>query len=70
MQSNGAKPSRGSATDHSATRAVYVRPKATIVTPDEAEAAIKAKAALGIRDSDSCLELVAEARKRQNERPR
>jgi hypothetical protein len=43
----------------------YTRPKATFVTPDQAEAWVKAKAAPERQELESCSELIAEARKRE-----
>ena len=43
----------------------YIRPKATAVTPDQAEEEVKAKAAPLSQEFESCSELIAEARKRQ-----
>ena len=43
----------------------YVRPKAMVVTPDEAEAWLRAKAAPQNREFDTCSRLIAEARERQ-----
>ena len=43
----------------------YIRPKVTVVTPDQAEAEVRAKAAPLSQEFESCSELIAEARKRQ-----
>lgn len=43
----------------------YFPPKATLVTPDQAEEEVKAMAAPGSQEFQSCSELIAEARKRQ-----
>jgi len=43
----------------------YIRPKMTIVTPDQAEVEVRAKAAPQSQEFESCSELIAEARKRQ-----
>lgn len=43
----------------------YIPPKATVVTPDQAEEEVKAKAAPQSQEFRSCSELIAEARKRQ-----
>ena len=43
----------------------YIRPKATVVTPDQAEEELKAKAAPLSQEFEACSELIAEARKRQ-----
>ena len=42
----------------------YTPPKATVVTPDQAEEAVKAKAASRSQEFQSCSEVIAEARKR------
>jgi len=71
MQDNRASLRQGSNGNHPKTQTKnkepYIRPKVTKVTPDQAEAEVKAKVALGSRDSNNCLELIAEARKRQGE---
>jgi hypothetical protein len=43
----------------------YIRPQAIIVTPDQAQEQVKAKAAPQSQEFESCSELIAEARKRQ-----
>jgi hypothetical protein len=43
----------------------YIPPKATMVSPDQAEEALKAKAAPLSQEFESCSELIAEARRRQ-----
>ena len=43
----------------------YIRPQATVVTPDQAKEQVKSKAAPGSQEFLSCSELIAEARKRQ-----
>ena len=43
----------------------YIPPKATVVTPDQAEEELKAKAAPLSQEFEACSELIAEARKRQ-----
>jgi len=43
----------------------YIPPKATMVTPDQAEVVLKAKAAPPSQEFEACSELIAEARKRQ-----
>ena len=43
----------------------YIPPKATILTPDQAEEKLKAKAAPQSQEFEACSELIAEARKRQ-----
>ena len=43
----------------------YIPPKASIVTPDQAEEEVKAKGARQSQEFESCFELIAEARKRQ-----
>ena len=43
----------------------YIPPKATVVTPDQAEEALKAKAAPPSQEFEACSELIAGARKRQ-----
>jgi hypothetical protein len=54
---NGGRPSK--------KKQPYIRPKATIVTPDQAEAVVRAKAAPGSQEFETCGELIAEARKRK-----
>ena len=43
----------------------YIPPKATVVTPDQAEQELKAKAAPLSQEFEACSQLIAEARKRQ-----
>ena len=43
----------------------YIPPKATVVTPDQAEENLKVKAAPLSQEFEACSELIAEARKRQ-----
>lgn len=43
----------------------YIRPQATVVTPDQAQEQVNAKAAPRSQEFESCSELIAEARKRQ-----
>ena len=43
----------------------YIRPQATVVTPDQAQEQVKAKAAPQSEEFESCSELIAEARRRQ-----
>lgn len=54
---NGGRPSK--------KKQAYIRPKATFVTPDQAEEWARAKAAQGRQELENCSELIAEARKRQ-----
>jgi hypothetical protein len=44
----------------------YIPAKATMVTPDQAEEELKAKAVQLSQEFEACSELIAEARKRQN----
>jgi len=60
----GANDAKGSG-NPSKKKQPYIRPKATIVTPDQAEAEVRAKATPQSHESESCTELIAEARKRQ-----
>jgi len=57
---NGDRPSK--------KKRAYLRPKATPVTPDQAEAEVRAKAAPEGTEFANCFELIAEARKRQEHR--
>lgn len=43
----------------------YVRPQATVVSPVQAQELVKAKAVPRSQEFESCSELIAEARKRQ-----
>ena len=43
----------------------YIPPKATVVTPDQAEEHLKTKATLLCQELEACSDLIAEARKRQ-----
>jgi len=44
---------------------LYIPPKATMVTPDQAEEELKAKAVPLSQEFESCSELIAEARRHQ-----
>ena len=57
---NGGRPSK--------KKQAYIRPRATFVTPDQAEAWARAKAAPARQEFENCSELIAEARKRQEHR--
>ena len=48
-------------------RQPYIRPQATVVTPDQAQEHVKAKAAPQSQEFESCSELIAEARRRQEQ---
>ena len=50
---NGGRPSK--------EKRAYIRPNATPVTPDQAEAAVRAKSAPEGREFANCFELIAEA---------
>jgi hypothetical protein len=54
---NGGRPSK--------KKQPYIQPKAIFVTPDQAEAWVRAKSAPGRQEFEQCSELIAEARKRQ-----
>lgn len=56
---NGGRPSK--------KKRAYVRPEATPVTPDQAEAEVRAKAAPDGREFANCFELITEARRRQED---
>jgi hypothetical protein len=43
----------------------YIRPQATVVTPDQAQEQVNAKAGPQSHEFESCSQLTAEARKRQ-----
>ena len=43
----------------------YIRPQATVLTPDQAQEQVRAKAAPQSQEFEACSELIAEARKRQ-----
>jgi hypothetical protein len=57
---NGGRPSK--------EKQPYIRPRATFVTPDQAEAWARAKAAPDRQEFEDSSELIAEARKRQEHR--
>jgi hypothetical protein len=71
MQGSSTTASTGKSGNHSKTqikqKKPYFRPKARMVTPDQAEAEVRAKAAQGSRDFKNCVELIAEARKNQGQ---
>jgi len=52
---NGGRPSK--------KKQPHVRPKATVVTPDQAEAQLRAKAAPESKEFANCFEPILEARK-------
>jgi hypothetical protein len=56
---NGGRPSK--------KKQPYVRPKATVVTPDQAEAQLRAKTAIESKEFANCFELILEARKRHEQ---
>lgn len=58
---NGVRPSK--------KKQPYISPKITALTPDQAEEWLKAKAAPVSQEFASCSELIAEARKRQDNGP-
>jgi hypothetical protein len=57
---NGGRPSK--------KQLYYVRPKVTVVTPDQAEALVRAKTAPDSKEFANCFELILEARKRHEQR--
>jgi hypothetical protein len=65
MQFNSASANGGDGGRPSKKKQPYIRPKATFVTPDQAEAWVRAKAAREPKEFENCAELIAEARKRQ-----
>jgi hypothetical protein len=54
---NGGRPSK--------KKQPYVRPKAAVVTPDQAETQVRAKATPASKEFANCFQLILEARKRQ-----
>jgi hypothetical protein len=65
MQFSGASANGGNGGRPSKKKQPYIRPKANFVTPDQAEAWVRTKAALERQEFEKCSELIAEARKRQ-----
>ena len=65
MQFSGASANGGNGGRPSKKKQPYIRPKANLVTPDQAEAWVRTKAALERQEFENCSELIAEARKRQ-----
>ena len=68
MQFSSAGANSGNGGRPSKKKQPYIRPKATFVTPDQAEAWARANAAQGRQEFKNCSELIAEARKRQERR--
>ncbi len=66
MHFNSANDTNSRDAARSKKKQPYVRPQATLVTPDQAEEEVKAKAAPQSQDFKACCELIAEARKRQD----
>ena len=68
MQSGDASPGQAGNGNRSTialkNKKPYIRPKAAIVTPDQAEAQVNAKALRGSPDYNDCLKLITEARRR------
>jgi hypothetical protein len=68
MEFSGTDSANIPGTNHpSKKKQPYIRPQATVVTPDQAEERVKAKAAPQSKEFESCSELMAEARKRQEQ---
>jgi hypothetical protein len=65
MQFSGANANAANGGRPSKKKEQYIRPKATFVTPDQAEAWVRAEAAPKSQEVKNCAELIAEARKRQ-----
>jgi hypothetical protein len=65
MQFSGTSANGGNGGRPSKKKQPYIRPKANLVTPDQAEAWVRTKAALERQEFENCSELIAEARKRQ-----
>jgi hypothetical protein len=67
MQFSGASANGANGGRPSKKKEQYIRPKATLVTPDQAEAWVRAEAAPKSQEAKNCSELIAEARKRQEQ---
>ena len=65
MQFSGASANGAKGGNPSKKKQPYIRLKVTVVTPDQAEAEVRAKAAPQSQEFENCSELIAEARKRQ-----
>ena len=65
MQFSGTNRASGRDSVPSKKKQPYIPPRATMVTPDQAEEELKAKAAPLSQEFESCSELIAEARRRQ-----
>jgi hypothetical protein len=65
MQCSCASPDGSQGGTPSKKRRLYIRPKVTVVTIDQAEAEVKSKAAPQSQEFKDCSELIAKARKRQ-----
>jgi hypothetical protein len=65
MQFSGASANGGNGDRPSEKKQPYIRPKGTFVTPDQAEAWVRAKAAPESQEFENCSELIAEARRRR-----
>ena len=66
MEFSGAKSAYIPGSSHpSKKKQPYIRPQATVLTPDQAQEQVRAKAAPQSQEFEACSELIAEARKRQ-----
>jgi hypothetical protein len=65
MEFSGTNSANIPDSSHPSKKKPYIRPQATVVTPDQAQEQVKAKTAPESQEFKSCSELIAEARKRQ-----
>jgi hypothetical protein len=66
MEFSGANSANIPSNSHpSKKKQPYIRPQATVLTPDQAQEQVRAKAAPQSHEFEACSELIAEARKRQ-----
>jgi hypothetical protein len=66
MEFSGANSANIPGSSHpSKKKQPYIRPQATVLTPDQAQEQVRAKAAPQSQEFEACSELIAEARKRQ-----
>ena len=67
MQFSGASANGANGGHPSKKKEQYIRPKAIFVTPNQAEDWVRAQVAPKSQEVKNCSELIAEARKRQQE---
>jgi hypothetical protein len=67
MEFDGPSTKRARDGNPSKKKRPYIRPKLTLLTPDQAEVELRAKAIPTSKEFEDCSDLIAEARKRQKQ---